>query len=94
MEKHMATKHSGQNCPPEGIVSAAEKEILAKKTRNTKNNLKLADLKKLSDDTLKLLPLKDFWDSSKKEWKNKTYGTFAKQQSSKMKRIFGKENFE
>ena len=68
MGKHMASKHPGQDCPPEPIVSAAEKEIITKKSKNTKKNLKISDLQKLSDDALKLLPLKDFWDSSKKQW--------------------------
>ena len=49
------------------------------------------DLDKLSDDSLKLLPLKDFWDANKKKWKKNSAGTFGKQQSSRMKRLFGKE---
>ena len=94
MEKHVVNKHSGQDCPTEGIVSAAEKEIITKKAKNVKNNLIISDLKKLSDEALKILPLKDFWDSKKKQWKSNAYGTFAKQQSSRMKRLLGEETFE
>ena len=63
-EKHMSSEHPDQDCP--SIVSAAEKEILTKKSKNSKKNLKIPELQKLSDDALKLFPLKDFWDSSKK----------------------------
>jgi len=93
MGKHMGSKHPEQDCPPEAIVSTAEKEIITKKAKNSKKNLKISDLQKLSDDALKLLPLKDFWDSAKKDWTNSQYGIFAKQQSSKIKRIFGNQNF-
>ena len=36
MGKHMSLKHPGQDCPPEAIVSAAEKEIINKKSKNSK----------------------------------------------------------
>ena len=93
MGKHMETKHPDEISPAEGIVSKEEKEIINKKLKNTRNCLLKTDLEKLSDEALKLLPLKDFWDSRKKEWKSNAYGTFAKQQSARMKRLFGAENF-
>ena len=93
MGKHMETKHPDEISPAEGIVSKEEKEIINKKLKNTRNCLLKTDLEKLSDEALKLLPLKDFWDSRKKEWKSNAYGTFAKQQSESMKRLFGAENF-
>ena len=90
-EKHMSSEHPDQDCP--SIVSAAEKEILTKKSKNSKKNLKISELQKLSDDALKLFPLKDFWDSSKKDWAKGSYGVFVKQQSSRIKLLFGEENF-
>ena len=91
--KHMSSKHPGQACPPEAVVSEAEKELINKKSKNSKKNLKISDLQKLSDDALKLLPFKYFLDSSKKKWTKSQYGTFARQQSSRMKRLFGEQNF-
>ena len=91
--KHMSSKHPGQACPPEAVVSEAEKELINKKSKNSKKNLKISDLQSLSDGALKLLPHKDFWDSSKKKWTKSQYGTFAAQQSSRMKRLFGEQNF-
>jgi len=93
MQNHMKAKHADKSCPTEVLVSNAEKEITNKKAKNTRNNLLKTDLGKLSDAALKLLPLKDFWDSTQKKWKSNVYGTFAKQQSQRMKRIFGAENF-
>jgi len=51
------------------------------------NALSVKDLEKLNDNELKLLPKKDFWDAKKKEWKKNAYGTFAKRNSVKMKKI-------
>ena len=93
MGKHKTSQHPEDQCPPEAIVSEAEKEIINKKSSNSKKNLKISDLQKLSDEALKLLPLKDFWNSSKKDWAKDNYGVFAKQQSSSIKRIFGEQNF-
>ena len=93
MGKHMSSKHPRQACPPEEVFSAAEKELINKKSRNSKENLKVSDLQKLSDDALKLLPLQDFWNNAKKMWTKSQYGTFAAQQSSRMKRLFGEQNF-
>ena len=55
--------------------------------------LNLPDLNKLSDGALKILPLKDFWDTKKKKWRENTYGSFGAQQSLRMKRLFGENNF-
>ena len=43
----------------------------------------------INEKELKLLPLKDFWDATKKEWKKNVFGTFAKRKSVTMKNIFG-----
>ena len=89
MAKHVNQKHPGQDCPAEGIVPDAEKEILKKKKKKQKeNNLIISDLRKFSDDALKILPVKDFWDFKKKDWKSNQYGVFGKQCSQRMERIF------
>ena len=56
-------------------------------------NLLISDLNKLADGELKILPLKDFWDAKNKKWKQNTYGVFGKQQTARMKRLFGENNF-
>ena len=71
-----------------------EGSLLSKKTRNTKNTLSVACLKKLSNEELLLLPLSDFWDVRNKKWMSNVFGTFGKQNSSRMKRLFGKSKFE
>ena len=73
----------------EGIISEAEKGILEKKKQRTANALSVKDLEKLNEEELKLLPLKDFWDATKKVWKKNAFGTFAKRNSVTMKKIFG-----
>ena len=65
------------------------KGILQKKQQRTANALSVKDLEKLNEEELKLLPLKDFWDAAKKEWKKNVFGTFAKRNSVTMKKIFG-----
>ena len=57
--------------------------------KRTANALCVKDLEKLNEEELKLLSLKDFWDATKKEWKKNVFGTFAKRNSVKMKKIFG-----
>ena len=47
----------------------------------------MKDLGKLNEEELKLLPLKDFWDATKKVWKKNAFGTFAKRNSVTMKKI-------
>ena len=87
MQKHVEKEHPGKECPTEGILSKAEKGILQKKQVRVANALSVKDLEKLNDNELKLLPKKDFWDAKKKEWKKNVYGTFAKRNSVKMKKI-------
>ena len=89
MQKHVTKNHPDKECPSEGIISKAEKGILQKKQERTANALSVKDLEKLNEEELKLLPLKDFWDATKKEWKKNVFGTFAKRNSVKMKKIFG-----
>ena len=85
----MTKNHPDKACPSEGIISKAEKGILEKKQQRTANALSVKDLEKLNEEELKLLPLKDFWDATKKEWKKNVFGTFAKRNSVAMKKIFG-----
>ena len=54
---------------------------------NTSDVLCVKDLEKLNEEELKFLPLKDFWDATKKEWKKNVFDTFAKRNSVKMKEI-------
>ena len=42
------------------------------------NALCVKDLEKLNEEELKLLPLKDFWDATKKEWKKNVFGANKK----------------
>ena len=88
MQKHVTKNHPDKECPSEGIISKAEKGILEKKQKRTANALCVKDLEKLNEEGLKLLPLKDFWDATKREWKKNPFGTFAKRNSVKMKKIF------
>ena len=87
--KNVTKNHPDKECPSEGIISEAEKGILEKKKQRTANALSVKDLEKLNEEELKLLPLKDFWDATKKAWKKNAFGTFAKRNSVTMKKIFG-----
>ena len=49
-----------------------------KKIGTTANALCVKDLEKLNEEELKLLPLKDFWDATKKEWKKNVFGANKK----------------
>lgn len=89
MQKHVTKKHPGKECFSEGIISKAEKGLLEKKQPRTPNTLSLKDPEKLNDEGLKLLPLKYFWNATKKKWKKNVFGTFAKRKSATMKKIFG-----
>ena len=73
MQKHVTKNHPDKECPSEGIISEAEKGILEKKKQRTANALSVKDLEKLNEEELKLLPLKDFWDATKKVWKKNGY---------------------
>ena len=78
-----------KECPSKGIISEAEKGLLEKKQPRTPNALSVKGLEKLNEEELKLLPLKDFWNATKKEWKKNVFGTFAKRNSVTMNKIFG-----
>ena len=80
-------KHAASN--PKASFQKREKGILEKKQKRTANALCVKDLEEFNEEELKLLPLKDFWDATKKEWKKNVFGTFAKRNSVKMKKIFG-----
>ena len=81
-------EHEGESCPDVGIISDAEKGILQKKKKNTKNALTKSDLDKLSDNEIKLLPLKDFWDVKNKKWKKGDAGNIGKQKKARKCRAF------
>ena len=78
MQKHVTKNHPDKECPSEGIISKAEKGILEKKQKRTANALCVKDLEKLNEEELKFLPLKDFWDATKKEWKKNVFGANKK----------------
>ena len=78
MQKHVTKNHPDKECPSEGIISKTEKGILEKKQKRTANALCVKDLEKLNEEELKLLPLKDFWDATKKEWKKNVFGANKK----------------
>ena len=90
---HFQKKHPGKTCPPQGVVSEAEKVILARKKITAKKALNKKDLDKMSDDELLLLPLKNFWNRGKKEWEKNVAGNFGKQNSEQMKKLFGTNKF-
>ena len=90
---HFQKKHPGKTCPPQGVVSEAEKVILARKKITAKNALNKKDLDKMSDDELLLLPLKNFWNRGKKEWEKNVAGNFGKQNIEQMKQLFGTNKF-
>ena len=94
MEDHHTRLHSDKPCPDTAKVPSAEKSLLLKKSKNTKNTLSAACLKKLTDPEILLLPLSDFWDAAKKKWKANVFGTFGKQHSARLKRLFGENKFE
>ena len=93
LEKHF-DKHKQNKCPPEGIISSAEKAILKKNKHGSKNALTKSDLDQLNDEELKLFPLNDFWDSKKKEWKKSVAGNFGKQNNARMKSLFEENKFQ
>ena len=51
------------------------------------------DYDELSDEQLGLFPLTEFWDSKKGKWAAGDAGRFGKQNSEKLKLIFGAEKF-
>ena len=89
----IADQPPGKTCPPQVVVSEAEKTILARKKITAEKALKKKDLDKMNDGELLLLPLKDFRDHGKKEWKKNVAGNFGKQNSEQMKRLIGTNKF-
>ena len=93
IEKHYKNKHEGENCPSIGILSQAEKNILKRKSAKSKPKMSKKDFDRLSDEELKLFSYTDFWDVKKKTWQSGDAGRFGKQKSTKLKELFGAENF-
>ena len=89
MQDHHTRLHSDKTCPDIAKVSAAEKSLLMKKSKNTTNTLSAMCLKKLTDAEISLLSSTEFWDTAKKKRKGNAFGTFGKQHSARLKRLFG-----
>ena len=51
------------------------------------------DYDALSEKQLRFFPLEEFWNPKKSDWASGDAGRYAKQQSAKLKRIFGAEKF-
>ena len=94
MKKHFTIAHPEEGIPEVAILSEAEQNLIEKKKSFRKNALQKADLERLVDKKLALLPLTDFWDTKNKTWKSNVYGNFGKRNSVRMKKIFGKNEFE
>tara|TARA_B100001123_G_scaffold258076_1_gene287664 strand:- start:157 stop:483 length:327 start_codon:yes stop_codon:yes gene_type:complete len=77
---------------PGSLSSRKQKRVCCRRSFR-KNALKKQDLERLNDSELLLLPLTDFWDSKKKNWKTNVYGNFGKRNSDRMKNLFGQEKF-
>ena len=92
-ENHFRIAHKDEICPPVGVVSKSEKQILKLKSQKGKPKMLKKDFDRLSDAELKLFSYKDFWNSSKHTWASGDAGRFGKQNSAKMKELFGEENF-
>ena len=94
MKNHFTIAHPEEKIPEVASLSEAEQNLIKKKKSFRKNALQKADLERLEDKELALLPLTDFWDSNNKTWKSNVYGNFGKRNSTRMKKIFGKKKFE
>ena len=94
MKKHFTISHPEEVIPEIAVIPEEEQNLIKKKKSFRKNCLKKEDLERLVDKELALLPLSDFWDIKKKKWKSNVYGNFGKQNSVRMKEVFGQENFE
>ena len=70
LPNHFKISHTEEIIPGVAVIPEAEKSLLQKKFR--KNALKKQDLERLNDSEFLLLPLTDFWDSKKKNWKTKS----------------------
>ena len=71
----------------------AKKNILNIKSQKGKAKMLKKDFDRLSDAELKLFSYKDFWNSNKHSWATGDAGRFGKQNSKKLKELFGEENF-
>ena len=94
MKKHFTISHPEEVIPEMAVIPEEEQNLIKKKKSFRKNCLKKEDLERLVNKELALLPIGDFWDIKKKKWKSNVYGNFGKQNSVRMKEVFGQENFE
>ena len=94
MEKHYQPEHKDATCPAIGVISKEEKSILEKKSTNAKPKMRRKDFDTLTDEELKLFSLKDFWNTKKHKWQSGEGGLFGKQNSERLKKIFGAESFQ
>ena len=93
VEKHYKTDHKDEVCPVIGMISKEEKKILKDKTHKSKPKMNKRDWDRLTDKELKLFSYKDFWNPKKHDWASGDSGRFGKQNSERLKKIFGAENF-
>ena len=92
-QKHYKNKHEGEDCPPDAILSQAEKNILQHKSAKSKLKMSKKDFDRLSDEELKLFSYTDFWSVKKHTWASGDAWRFGKRKSTKLKELFGAENF-
>ena len=67
---------------------------MEKKTTNAKPKMRRKDFDALTDEELKMFSHKDFWNSKKHKWQTGEGGLFGKQNSERLKNIFGAELFK
>ena len=96
LRRHFDETHSGQICPPIGVISEDEKNFLLKKKNTSKNAMNSVDtgISNLNESQLQMLPFKDFWNVKKKEWTKSPAGLYGKRHSELIKKLFGKEKFQ
>ena len=91
MKKHFTIAHPEEAIPEVAILSEAEQNLIKKKKSFRKNALQKADLERLEDKEVALLPLTDFWDSKNKTWKSNVYGNFGEAEQHSHKEDFWKK---
>ena len=74
-------------------MSQAEKNILQHKSAKSKLKMSKKDFDRLSDEELKLFSYTDFWSVKKHTWASGDGWRFGKRKSTKLKELFGAENF-
>ena len=94
MKKHFTISHPEEVIPEIAVIAEEEENLIKEKKSFRKNCLKKEDLERLVGKELALLHISDFWDTKKKKWKSNVYDNFGKQNSVRMKKVSGKENFE